>query len=51
MGETDRAFEWLDRASEEEAWSQVDLKLDPRFDPLRSDPRFAALLKKTGLEE
>ncbi len=51
LGETDRAFEWLDRASEEKAWSQVDLKLDPRFDPLRSDPRFAALLKKTGLEE
>ena len=51
LGETDRAFERLDRASEEKAWSLVDLKQDPRFDPLRSDPRFAALLEKTGLEE
>jgi adenylate cyclase len=51
LGETDRAFEWLDRASEVKAWSLPHLKHDPRFDPLRSDPRFAALLKKTGLEE
>ncbi len=51
LGEHDRAFEWLNRAIDEDSWFVFHLKVHPALDPLRSDPRFAALLKRTGLEQ
>ena len=50
-GETDKAFQWLDRA-----YAQIDaglmcIKSDPFLDNIRSDPRFAAMLKKMNLPE
>lgn len=51
LGDNDRAFEWLERGYEERAQALVFLKVDPHVDPLRSDPRFTALLKKVGLEK
>jgi hypothetical protein len=47
LGETDRAFEWLDMY-EEHSMFVTFLKMEPSFDPLRSDPRFTELLKKAG---
>ena len=48
LGETDLAFEWLEKAlhvrSEHMGW----IKVDPRMDRLRSDPRFAALMRRVG---
>jgi len=49
MGETDQAFGWFDKAVEQHSFWLVWLKLDPRLDPLRSDPRFRDLLKRVGL--
>ncbi len=47
LGKKDEAFAWL-----EKAWEQgsppVDLKVEPQYDPLRSDPRFAAMLRRIG---
>jgi len=49
LGEKDEAFEWLEKAFEQnEAVSN--LKVDPRWDPLRSDPRFQNLLRRLNLE-
>jgi tetratricopeptide (TPR) repeat protein len=48
LGETDRAFEWLERAYQERSTVLAYLRLDPRLAPLRSDPRFADLLRRTG---
>ena len=49
LGEKDRAFEWLDKACEERSGLLGCLKVDPRLDPLRSDPRSQDLLRRIGL--
>ncbi|HUR96682.1 MAG TPA: tetratricopeptide repeat protein [Pyrinomonadaceae bacterium] len=49
LGENDRAFEWLDKAFEQRAWQLRFLKVEPIFDPLRGDPRFADLMRRVGL--
>jgi TolB-like protein/DNA-binding winged helix-turn-helix (wHTH) protein len=49
LGRKDEAFEWLDKAYQERAIHFVDLKVDPVLDPLRSDPRFADLLRRAHL--
>jgi tetratricopeptide (TPR) repeat protein len=48
LGEKDQAFEWLDR-SFEQGDSHMGLKVDPQWDSLRSDPRFAQMLRRVGL--
>jgi TolB-like protein/class 3 adenylate cyclase len=48
LGETDQAFVALGQAYEQHSWYVTWWKLDPDLDPLRADPRFAALLKKVG---
>jgi TolB-like protein/Flp pilus assembly protein TadD len=48
LGEKDKAFEWLEKAYEERY--VIPLKVDPQFDPLRSDPRFADLLRRMNLQ-
>jgi hypothetical protein len=49
LGDTDRAFEGLDKAVEARDWQMGMLKVEPAFDSLRSDPRFGALLERVGL--
>jgi serine/threonine-protein kinase len=49
VGDKDRAFEWLEKVFQERNSVLVYLKVDPRWDSLRSDPRFADLLRRIGL--
>lgn len=51
LGDIDMAFEWLDKSYERHEESLISLKIDPKFGPLRSDPRFNTLLRKIGLEK
>jgi len=50
LGENDRAFEWLEQAYKEQSNILQFLKVHPFFDPIRADPRFADLVRRTGLE-
>jgi hypothetical protein len=47
LGDHDAAFASLDRACEERAGYLVYLNVDPAVDPIRKDPRFGDLLRKT----
>jgi len=50
LGEKDQAFAWLEKAYGERSFGVAWLKVEPRWDSLRSDPRFADLLRRVGLE-
>ncbi len=49
MGNKDEAFAWLEKAYSQHSNVLTTLKVDPAFDPLRSDPRFKDLLRRVGL--
>ncbi len=50
LSENDEALAWLLKAYQQRdsSWL-IDVKLDPRFDHLHSDPRFQDLLRRIGL--
>jgi TolB-like protein/DNA-binding winged helix-turn-helix (wHTH) protein/Tfp pilus assembly protein PilF len=51
MDKKDEAFAWLQRAYLEHSNALTALKVDPIYDPLRSDPRFQELLRRVGLPQ
>ena len=46
LGDKERAFESLEQAFDERSTLLTYLKMDPRFDSLRADPRFKAMLRR-----
>ena len=51
LGDKDQAFRWLNTAYQERDPGMEGLKTDFLLDPLRSDPRFAELVRKVGLPQ
>jgi tetratricopeptide (TPR) repeat protein len=49
LGRTDQAFEYLDKAYQERSGWLTYLRVEPRMDGLRNDPRFKALLARLRL--
>jgi tetratricopeptide (TPR) repeat protein len=49
IGEKDLAFEWLNKACDERYGFLAYLNVEPSFDCLRFDPRFADLVRRVGL--
>jgi eukaryotic-like serine/threonine-protein kinase len=51
LGDNNHAFDWLNKAFEERSASMSFFKVDPFFDSLHSDPRYAELLRRIGLPQ
>ena len=49
LGQKQDAFEWLEKAYQVHGRDLLELKYDPRFGSLRSDPRFNDLLRRIGI--
>ena len=50
LGEKDEAFRWLERAFDEHSAPFYSFMLHPEYRTLRSDPRFADLLRRIGID-
>jgi serine/threonine-protein kinase len=49
LDDKEQTFAWLERSYEIQSADMITLKVDPIFDPLRSDPRFRDLLRRLNL--
>jgi TolB-like protein/class 3 adenylate cyclase len=48
LGEIDNAFQWLEKSYQDREVELHWLKVEPPFEPIRSDPRYQAMLDKVG---
>jgi len=48
LGEKDEAFEWLEKAYGSRDFILTLLQVEPMFDPLRDDPRYADLMRRVA---
>jgi len=51
LGDKEQAFQWLATAYREHDFLLINLRTQFQLDPLRSDPRFAELVRKVGLPQ
>ena len=48
LGDIDLGFRWMQKALEDRSFDLISIKVDPRFDPLKGDPRFEAIARRHG---
>ena len=51
LGDVDEAFRWLETAVTEKASGLILLRVHPRLDPIRNDPRYWPLVQRMGLDD
>ena len=49
LGQADVGFEWLKKAFQDRCFELISMNVDPRFDSIKSDPRFTPLHRQMGL--
>jgi len=49
LGDKEDSILWLEKAFASHTRDLIYLKVEPQYDPLRSDPRFQAMVKRLGL--
>jgi serine/threonine-protein kinase len=50
LGHSGVGYRWLSKACKDRCFELISIKLDPIFDALRSDPRFAAIARQVGVD-
>ena len=50
LDDKEQAFAWLEKAYRERTFFLIWLRVEPRFDSLRDDPRYKDLLRRIGLQ-
>ena len=50
LGDDEKGFAWLAKSCDDRCFELLALKVDPRFETLRDDPRFVSALKRIGLD-
>ena len=50
VGDNEQALKWFEKGFSERSTALVWLKVDPVYDPLRSEPRFHELLTRVGFQ-
>jgi len=50
LEDRDRGFQWLTKAFRDRSFEVMCIRVDPRFDSVRDDPRFAPLVGQLGLD-
>src|SRR5690606_38822132 len=49
LGRTERALDWLERAMDERPTILLSLRVNPKFDRLRAEPRFREIERRIGI--
>ncbi|HET6956397.1 MAG TPA: tetratricopeptide repeat protein [Vicinamibacterales bacterium] len=49
LGEIDLGFYWMQKALEDRSFDLISIKVDPRFDTLKHDPRFEVVVRRIGV--
>ena len=49
LGQMDQGFRWLTKACQDRCFELILMRVDPRLDPLKTDPRFDAIASQMGL--
>jgi serine/threonine-protein kinase len=50
LGDAAKGYAWLKKACDDRCFELLALKVDPRFDTLRTDARFGSVMKRVGVE-
>ncbi len=51
LGETDKTYEWLERAFEQRDPKMAFLKVEPKWNNLRNEPRFVEVMSRMNFPE
>jgi serine/threonine-protein kinase len=49
LDDIDLGFRWMQKALEDRSFDLISIKVDPRFDPLKGDPRFETIARRMGV--
>ncbi len=49
LGQSDEGFEWLSKAFQDRCFELISLRVDPRWQSLKNNPRFQQLFSRLGL--